>query len=109
MPASSDFISQQPTLSVEEQPNTTEPSDNQTVPDNTAAPSLESAIQIIQNRDQNPDLAYTDFGEGTDEHGAYRKLQITSISIREQGGSGTAGFAKVYGDGTVLDSPYANF
>lgn len=77
--------------------------------DSTTAPSLESAIQTIQNRDQNSDFAYTDFGEGADDYGPYRKLKVASISAQQQGGSGTMGFVKIYNDNTIVETSDGSF
>ncbi|MGM0214843.1 hypothetical protein [Enterococcus sp. AZ109] len=109
LPTVSDASSQQPEAPVVEQPNNSEPSGNQPVPDLTVAPSPEMALQILQNRDQNPDFGYTDSGQGTDDYGAYRKVKVASLSTMKQGGTGTLGFVKVYSDGTVVDTLDAGF
>lgn len=75
----------------------------------TDAPSFEEAKKIMQDKDQNTDIVYTDFGTSSDEKGAFRKVKATSISMRNNGGSGTLGFMKVYSDGTTVETSNGNF
>lgn len=73
------------------------------------APSFEEAQKIMHDKVQNDDIVYADFGSSSDEKGAFRKIKSTSVSMRENGGSGILGFMKVYSDGTVVETSNGNF
>ena len=73
------------------------------------APSFEEAQKIMQDKDQNNDIVYADLGTSSDEKGYFRKIKATSISMRNNGGSGTLGFMKVYSDGTTVETSNGDF
>ena len=69
------------------------------------APSKEETLEILKKRDNNDsNLAYNDSGVHTDKDGMYRLVRVSSKEWQAQGGSGTLGFVKVYGNGTVVES-----
>lgn len=68
------------------------------------APSKEESLKFVKEHDKNnPDLAYNDFGVNSDSKGQFRLVKVSSKEWQEQGGTGSLGFLKVYGDGTVED------
>lgn len=73
------------------------------------APSFEEAQKILHDKDQNDDIVYADFGSSSNEKGAFRKIKATSVTMKENGGSGTLGLVKVYSDGTVVETSNGNF
>lgn len=69
------------------------------------APSKEETLEILKKRDNNDsNLAYNDSGVHTDKDGMYRLVRVSNKEWQAQGGSGTLGFVKVYGNGTVVES-----
>ncbi|WP_288228124.1 hypothetical protein [uncultured Enterococcus sp.] len=75
----------------------------------TDAPTYEEAKKIMQEKYQTDDSVYADLGSSSDRNGAYRKIKATSVSMKEDGGSGTLGFLKVYSDGIVVETSDGNF
>lgn len=83
--------------------------ENSTIEQKNAAPTFEEAVQIMKNRDKNPDIVYADFGTSSDSKGEFRKVKAISSTAREGGGTGTLGFVDVYQDGEVVEGESGNF
>lgn len=76
---------------------------------NKGALSYEQAKNVMQENYPNSDVVYADFGSSVDDIGYFRKLKATSVSMKQDGGSGTLGFVKVYSDGTVVEANNGDF
>lgn len=49
--------------------------ENSTIEQKNTAPTFEEAVQIMKNRDKNPDIVYADFGTSSDSKGEFRKVK----------------------------------
>lgn len=76
---------------------------------NNTVPTYEETVQIMKNRDNNPDIDYTDFGTSYDDNGEFIKIKTSSSTARADGGSGTLRFVNIYQDGEVIESDNGNF
>lgn len=66
---------------------------------------LNSAYEYLKEKDgNNPDLVYSDMGEGTDGYGRYWEIKVASQSMQAEGGTGTLARVKVYEDGVLRDA-----
>lgn len=71
---------------------------------NDMAPTKEEINTILKKKYKEYDeLAFNNYGIETDEKGSYVKIKVSIKEWQKQGGTGSAGFIKVYRDGTVED------